>query len=322
MANLKAVPAPTLVTRAQKTTRTKLDTILITPDLIRGWKSPPFQRPLTVNNKVKELAGRIAEEGGVIPGVLTLGAVGKEVYLLDGQHRREAFLISEATEGYADVRYHFFDNIADMGEEFVNVNTALVRLRPDDILRGLESSSVALTALRKACPFVGYDNIRRGTHSPILSMSAAIRCWKSSSAEVPGSGAAAGSAQHIASTLTEDDAEACALFLNLCNRAWGRDLEYAHLWRNLNLTLSAWLYRRLVITPWSPRTPKLTRELYSKAMQSLSADTAYLEWLVGRQLSERDRSPAFNRIKKIIAKRLEMELGKKILLPQPAWVAH
>lgn len=321
MANLKAVPAPALVTRAQKTTRTKLDTILISPDIVKGWKNPPFQRPLTVNNKVKELAGKIRLDDGVIPGVLTLGAVGKEVFLLDGQHRREAFIISECQEGFADVRYHFFDDIAEMGQEFVDVNTPLVRLRPDDILRGLESSSAALTLLRESCSFIGYDNIRRGTRAPILSMSAAIRTWRASSTEVPTS-SVPGSAQHIAVTLTTDDAEACAVFMNLCNKAWGRDIEYANLWKSLNLTISAWLYRRLVVTPWSPRVPKLTRELYGKAMQSLSADTAYLEWLVGRQLSERDRSPAFNRMKKIIAKRLELELGKKILLPQPAWVAH
>lgn len=315
---LKAVPVPT--TRAEKTTRTKLDTILVTPEVLKSWKNPPFQRPLTVNNKVKELADTIKEEE-IIPGVLTLGVVSKDTYLLDGQHRREAFFISECREGFVDVRYHYFDTVEEMGQEFVNVNTPLVRLRPDDILRGLESSSAALTLLREACPFIGYDNIRRGTRAPILSMSAAIRGWKSSAAEVPTS-SVTGSAQHIAATLTTDDAEACAAFMNLCNKSWGRDPEYANLWKSLNLTICAWLYRRLVITPWSPRVPKLTRDLYGKALQSLSADTSYLEWLVGRQLSERDRSPALLRIKKIIGKRLESELGKKIVLPQPPWASH
>lgn len=229
MTTLKAVPP--LITRAQKTTRTKLDTIVIDPGSVRAWKSPPFQRPLTINAKVKELALNIKQDDGVIPGVLTLGAIGKEVYLLDGQHRREAFLLSECPRGYADVRYH------DMGEEFVNVNTPLVRLRPDDILRGLESSTQALLILRKA----------------------------------------------------------------------------------LNLTLTAWLYRRLVVAPWSPKTPKLTREMFGKAIGSLSTESAYLEWLVGRNFTDRDRGPAYARMKKILAKRLGAELGKKVFLPNPSW---
>jgi len=52
---------------------------------------------------------------------------------------------------------------------------------------------------------------------------------------------------------------------------------------------------------------------------SISADTLYLDWLVGRKLGERDRSPAYDRIKKAFVKRLEQDMGRKPSLPAPAW---
>jgi hypothetical protein len=41
---------------------------------VLGWKLPAFQRPLRVNAKVLALVEEIRTEGGVIPGILTLGA--------------------------------------------------------------------------------------------------------------------------------------------------------------------------------------------------------------------------------------------------------
>ncbi len=89
---------------------------------------------------------------------------------------------------------------------------------------------------------------------------------------------------------------------------------------NLNLTICMWLYRRLVITPYSPKTPKFTREQFTAAIGGLSTDEGYLQWLVGRQLRDRDRSPCYQRVKSIIVRRHEAALGKKISLPAPSWV--
>lgn len=74
-------------------------------------------------------------------------------------------------------------------------------------------------------------------------------------------------------------------------------------WGGLNLTPTMWLYRRMVITTYSPRTPRLTKEQFKNSLMSLSASGDYVEWLVGLQLSDRDRSPGYNRIKAIFAKR-------------------
>jgi hypothetical protein len=44
-----------------------------------------------------------------------------------------------------------------------------------------------------------------------------------------------------------------------------------------------------------------------------------MDWLVGRMLNDRDRSPCYQRIKGIFQKRVEQEKGSKPRLPQPAW---
>ena len=51
--------------------------------------------------------------------------------------------------------------MAEMGDAFVALNSRLVNMRPDDILRGLEGSIPALQEIRASCPFVGYDQIRQ-----------------------------------------------------------------------------------------------------------------------------------------------------------------
>jgi len=155
----------------------------------------------------------------------------------------------------------------------------------------------------------------------MLSMSALLRCWFASSAEVPGHSGGA-SAAKLVQQVTIDEADSMIAFLELAIAAWGRDVEGYRLWGNLNLSLCMWLYRRLVITPYSPRTPKLSKDMFQKCLMSIAADGQYADWLVGRLLSERDRSPAYGRLKAIIARRLEAETGKKPSLPSPAWSGH
>lgn len=307
-------------TEAEKTTRTTTDTIEVTPDLIKSWKSPPFQRPLKVNAKVVELSAEIKKDDGVIPGVMTLGILNKERYLIDGQHRREAFLLSGCIVGYVDVRIAHYDSMAEMGDEFVKLNSRLVVMKPDDILRGLEGSVPPLARIRRRCPFVGYEMVRRGDRAPLLSMSAALRSWFGSAPDTPAPGGL--STTQVTKALTDDEAGTLIDFLELAHGAWGKDPEYHRLWLNLNLTMCMWLYRRLVITPYSPKTPKLTRDQFRSCLMGLSAAPGYLQWLLGRQMRQTDRSPAYNRIKGVFAARIETELGKKPLLPSPPWAGN
>lgn len=314
MRGIKELPPGT-----PKNLRSQMDTLLLTPEGVASWKVPPFQRPLRMNAKLQKLVEDLKNDGGVIPGVITIGMLDRQKYLVDGQHRVEAFKLSGLAEGFADVRICHFDTMGEMGQEFVNLQSSFVRFKPDDILRGLEESHAGMKYLRKKCPFIGYDQIRRGANSPIVSMSLAIRCWFISEPECPVSGV--GGIVDAANRLTQDEAEALATFLTMAMAAYGKDPEYSRLWTTLNLAITAWFYRRVVLTQYSPASTKLTREQFQKCMMAQSASHDYLDWLVGRQLCDRDRSPCYDRIKRIFAARIFDDTQRKVRLPSPAW-AH
>jgi hypothetical protein len=307
---------------APKADRAAMETRIFSASEINNWRIPPFQRPVRVNGKVMSTAENIAADGGVIPGVVTLGKINGDqtVFVVDGQHRLEAFRISGLGECIGDFRLCHFDSMAEMADEFVTLNSSLVKMRPDDILRGLEASSKQLRKIRAECKFIGYDQIRRGTTSPILGMSLALRCWNGSNNETP---VATGmSATQIAESLTDDSAEDLIQFLTVAQAAWGRDNEYARLWSALNLMLCMWLWRRLVKDTdrgRNTRHVRLTIKQFGSCLMALSADSHYLDWLQGRVAGDRDRGPAYARIKKIWTKRLAGEIRGQIKFPQPVW---
>lgn len=306
-------------TDAERTTQTTLDTWEITPNIARSWKLPTFQRPLRVNDKVIAIAKQIAADGGVIPGVFCIGILEKERWLVDGQHRREAFLLSECSVGYVDARVFYAESMAEMADEFVRLNSRIVNMRPDDIVRGLEASCPPLAKLRKRAPFIGYDQIRRSEKSPVLSASQCLRCWAGSAHDVPHTSGT--SAAQLAAQFSMEDSDQLVDFLDCCITAWGRDAANARLWGGLNLTICAWLWRRLVLTAYSTKTTRISKEQFAKCLMSLSAATAYVDWLLGRQLCPRDLAPAYDRIKKVIAGRIETDTGKKVLMPAPPWAS-
>ena len=300
--------------------RATVEPVLINEAWLKRIKKPPFQRPLRVNDKVKALVEDLKAKDrldGVLPGILTVGRLNGDHYLLDGQHRVEAFVLSGLAEGYADVRIREFSTIGEMGEEYVELNSQLVKLRPDDILRGLESSHAGLALVRRRCPYIGYDNIRRDAKAPLVSASLALRSWYAAQHDVPKSPSVSSIA--MVDELTKDEAERMAEFFQLCHEAWGADHEYARLWSALNLTLCAWLYRRCVTGKFNASTMVLTKDVFRKALTGLSSEAAYLDYLVGRQLTDRDRSPCYARLKACVTRRAETETGKRVKLPMPSW---
>lgn len=325
--DLKIVQQMGNATVAERHTRTKMDTIQLTPAKVGAWMKPPFQRTLLINSRVREVVDTITKNGGVVPGILTLGMVGNDTYLVDGQHRIEAFKMTGLQEGFADVRIHWFTDVGAMAEEFEQLNSALVNWKPDDILRARECYMPALQQLRKLCPFIGYTMIRRSTGAPLVSMSAVLRCWFGSETEVPAAGGGR-SARDAAERLTMEEAHALAAFLELPVAAWGRDAEFYRLWANLTLCLSMWLYRRTVVQLYTPATTRLTRDQFRNGLQAMSADERFLEYLVGRGMNDTSRAPTYNRIKAVFSARLEAEFGgktrggaTKLRLPSPSW-AH
>lgn len=304
--------------------QSRMETLIITPDIANQWRVPPFQRPLRINDKVRSVTEEI-KKNEAIEGVITLGKMKSDGthYIVDGQHRIEAFKLSEIPEALVDVRVVQFDDFAEMAGEFVRLNSSLVKMRPDDILRGLENSNPALKLIRKNCEFVGYDQIRRGSYGPIVSMSALIRCWNAASYETPAASNSSTSAAGIAQALDISSAQNLIAFLAVAHSAWGRDPEYYRLWGNLNLTLCAWLWNKLVMDrdrSGNKRYAILNVTSFKHCLMSVSADSDYLAWLPGRNLSDRDRSPAYTRLKAIFVRRLTSENNaKKVSLPAPAW---
>ncbi len=316
---MSAAPLNILKMRPHKVTHTKTDTILITKEVIDGWKNPPFQRPLKVNEILRKIATSLREDGGVIPGVITLGILGRDTYVIDGQHRIAAFRMSECEEGYADVRIRQCADMSELSEEFISLNSRIVNMKPDDFLRGLEESTPSLRLIRSKCPFVGYDNIRRSDKSPILSMSTLLKTWIGAAAETPT--VTSESAKSLLDRITKEEAELISDTLKLLDRAWGRSTEFAKLWNSLNLSLCFWLYRNCVLKQYSQRAVKMDKEQFVRCMMALTSDGDYVNWLFGRAARERDRSPAYARIKSIVTRRLNHEstTGKKANLPAPAW---
>lgn len=307
-------------TAVEKKTHTTVDTISLHPEQIAKWKRPDGQRQLRENAKVRAIAQKIIDDGGVLPGIITLGVLNGVYWTIDGQHRLHAFGLSGLREGFADVRYFHANTMADLNREFVELNSRLVPMRPDDLLRGMEGSIEALAAIRQACPFVGYDHVyRNGKSGSVLSMAVAIRNWSDSTNDTPARYSNGRSPADFAQLMSVEEIAGMVGFLNCAHVAFGNDADYARLWGSLNLTLSMWLYRRMVLSQYSPKTPRLSAALFQKCLLSASANGPYQDWLQGRRLTDRDRAPAYARLKSIFARRLEEELGRRVQLPQPTW---
>lgn len=316
------------VKEAPKAVRSLMDTLIITPDQINQWRIPPFQRPIRVNCKVLTMAEEMKQNGVEISGIITLGKIGVDnetLWVIDGQHRLEAFKLSAMKEIICDVRVCHFDTMGEAAEEFERLNSHIVKLRPDDLLRALEMTSPPLQAIRQACDFVGYDNLRRNVNTPVVSMSATLRCWNASMYETPATANSQLGAANLAKQLDMFAAQNLIVFLNTAHAAWGRDPEYFRLWGTLNYCICMWLWRRLVLDKdrIGKRYTVLTPTQFKKCMLALSADGTYLDWLVGRNLTERDRSPCYNRLKGIFAKRLAEDSNDKkaSTMPAPPWAS-
>lgn len=311
--------------KPQKTVSSRMETRVFSRHEAEGWVVPSFQRPLRVNEKVRALAEELKANGGILSGVITLGKLpnDKVDYLVDGQHRREAFLISELPEMLSDVRTCMFDDHADMADEFVRLQQSLVRMRPDDILRGLEGSTRSLKIIRQACPFVGYDQLRRGSNSgPIVGMSVALRFWTGTATETPTANKTGATAAQQAREIDEGEVTNLCKFLHIAHSAWGHDQSYARLWAGLNLGMCMWMYRRLVLDQdrlGNKRAMILREEQFKKCLMEVSAHADYIDWLGGRVLSDHHRSPCYRRLKVLFAKRLKEEKIDNPRFPQPAW---
>jgi hypothetical protein len=310
---------------APRDRRSSMETMIISVAMVDQWVLPPFQRPLRVNEKIKVLAEEIKADGVSIPGVITLGKLGTRsnaLYLVDGQHRMQAFRMSDLQEAIADVRIVQFDTMAEMAQAFVDLNSSLVTMKPDDILRGLEPTSKALQRIRSECAYVTYGQLRRGDpRSPVLGMSQTVRAWQGSQGETPSGNSSGRTAVMLVEEMDDDSVSQLVRFLHLAYAAWGSDKDYYRLWGLLNLTMCMWLFRRLVLdrTRGVKRYVTLTDVQFKQCLMALSADGNYVDFLHRRAMGDRDRAPTYSHIRRIFTGRLKSEGNPKPLMPQPAW---
>jgi len=120
---------------------------------------------------------------------------------------------------------------------------------------------------------------------------------------------------------TAGDAEEFIRFLLTARSAWGSDPEYGRLWGNLNLVMVMWLWRRLVLDRERgvKRYVVLSIEQFRRCITNLHADADYLDYLVNRAVTDRDRAPCYTRIKNLFVRRLREAGVQKPIMPQPAW---
>ncbi len=123
-------------------------------------------------------------------------------------------------------------------------------------------------------------------------------------------------------SIVMEDAEKCIDFLNVVYRAWGREQKYTALWNNLNLTLCAWLWRRVVTGAATKKTTMITATQFGKGASALLANDDYLDYLRGRRLGDQDRSPCYLRVRQIFTERLKEDGMQRVILPAPAWFSN
>ena len=306
--------------KAHKGTKTRADYALVNHEVVESWERPFFQRPININRKVKDLASHIAASNPpALPGVIWLAVYDGRIWIVDGQHRKKSFLISGVPEAFADIMYFYPDSLAEMGQKFRDLNRNLVSMEADDQLRSLEEDVESLKEIRRVCPFIVYG--REKKKKTTLSMSVAIRAWFGALTDIPTWPSEA--SYELVTNLNKEMTEDLTFFMNLCHSAWGDEPRKAKLWGFLNLIVCAWLYRRLVLSPNSSRSVKLTAKEFQACLVAIGNDQEYVDWLVGRNVAVRDRSPCYTRVKSIIVDYLaQANKGVRPSLPAPDWAAH
>jgi hypothetical protein len=153
----------------------------------------------------------------------------------------------------------------------------------------------------------------------MISMSVVVRAWEYSNPTPPTKGGGGpGGVQGIVARMSIQDASEMVEFVQMAERAFGRDKEYRRLWGALNLTVCMWMYRRMVLdAPRSTdRSFRSTKELFGQCLTRLSASTDYLDWLHARVFTDEHRTPCYKRIKLIFGAEIGERVGKKVKLPE------
>lgn len=324
------LPGATLPRSVPKAARPTSEARIFTPSDVTHMithNRPEFQRPLNLNPDVIEAARDMMREAHgdkermcTIEGTIEFGRYKGVDYLLDGQHRLfGAYALaagikklegttelvtedgSQPLFALANVMITPYESMAEMADAFVKLNKKLAPLKPDDLLRGRESSNAYLREIREECPFIGYEKNRFTKATTMISMSAAIRTWFGSGA-TPSSGP---NADRAAALLDEVQTERIVAFFRACAAAgWvNTDRMNERLWGTLNIGINMWLFRKFVYgtankIKGTRGATALSASQYAECMKDLR-NPDYFKFLGSRSLRFQDRRPTYDYVKEL-----------------------
>jgi hypothetical protein len=277
-----------------------------------------------INKKIIAFAEQLRSSKGMINGVIVLGHLPDDpnTYLVDGTQRRKACNMCGLDQFYCDIREIWFPNVEALALEYLRINDQLVRHTADDRLIAYEAINPWLSQLRARCPYIGYNQVRRAiSGGPVVGMSVLLRAWFGSAQETPSQ--ASGQSVDLCALVDQQEFTNLTRYLKLAYAAWGSEPEYYPLWTALNLIMTMWLFRQLVLNrDIKRRIVMLNDEHFKNCLMSLSASTDYLTWMPGRKMTERDRSPCYTRLRSVFIKRIILDTNIPPLLPQPYWFSR
>lgn len=312
---------------------------LVTPEKMAEWQLPPFQRGFKPTDDVHKAAGDMQLEAAhdpeeafcTIPGIITVGVFKGDKYLLDGQHRRGAFIIAagevivhggvSVKNALVEVRQKAFATMREMAEEYKELNSKLRVTTADDVLKAIAYDDPNMIRIAEACPWIGYDLTGKENRAKyLLSMSAAIRTWIGSNGVVPSNGPKA--SEIVEKMMSSEMASQIVDFFSACVEAGWLAPQAKRLWSTLNLGIVMWMWRRLVLGESVQRSHGgikpmvMTREEFVVCMAYL-VEEKYLHDLVGRSLQYRDRVPCYDRIKGLFTEALVQNGRTNPRFPMP-----
>lgn len=299
---------------------------VLTQEVFESWDSPPFQRPVSVGKNVAK-ASLTMQDTGCIMTAIYLGVWEGKTYIVDGQHRRVAFIGSGLDRVVAPVitKYYKDDTpgLLEMCEDFLLIQAHIKNPTANDKLRALEPMSSGLQKIRKECPFVGYGGFRCNKNSPIVSMAQVIRSMVTSGQEELGSPAK--SAVVHAREMTLHEANSLTIFLKLAFEAWGRDKEHKPLWTPMNMSLCLWFFRRMLKAPSPNKDSKgdVTQQQFSNIFFELLSNRRYRSLLQansgGRLGDPEVRNPVLKELMRAIKRSLKRDKVRDYYMPDPSW---
>lgn len=302
-----------------------VEKIIITHEIVEGWKKPPFQRPVAIGRNLGKLAVNLQDDEFLLTTIY-LGVLDGVTYIVDGQHRKEAFIASGLRRLVAPVTTRYYPDgtagLTRMCEDFLKINTHVKNPTANDKLRALEPTNPLIGKIREDCPFVGYSGFRRSDSSPIVSMAQAIRALVISAQEAPGS--AGRSAVDHAVEMRSSEVNGLKTFLKLAYESWGRDAENKYLWSPMNLTMCLWFFRRMLRSPSSSGSlGNTTQAQFLDIFFGLMSNRRYRALLQGnkggRLHDSNTRNPVCRELMKTIKAQLKKDGTKSPYIPKPSW---